>query len=81
MQWLWGAVCSPAQWLLFWHQRAPVTPPCSPFLLPLEDSSLTSDWGEEEENDESFGADVLDLTGTAECHNHTCPVELQSLDK
>ncbi|KAJ6654430.1 hypothetical protein lerEdw1_007023 [Lerista edwardsae] len=82
MQWLWEAVCSPAQWLLFWHQSAPVTPPRSPFLLPLEDSSLTSDWGEEEENDEeSFGADVLDLTGTAECHNRTCPVELPSLDK
>lgn len=82
MQWLWGAVCSPAQWLLFWHQSAPVTPPCSPFLIPVEDSSLTSDWGEEEENEEdSFGEEVLDLTGTTEYHNFTCPVELQSLDK
>ncbi|XP_062993321.1 membrane-associated tyrosine- and threonine-specific cdc2-inhibitory kinase [Elgaria multicarinata webbii] len=79
MQWLWGAVCSPAHWLLFWHQNVPVTPPHSPLLPPLEDSSLSSDWGEEEE--ESLGEDVFELTETAGCHNHTCPAELQSSHK
>ncbi|XP_058039877.1 membrane-associated tyrosine- and threonine-specific cdc2-inhibitory kinase [Ahaetulla prasina] len=73
MQWLWGALCGPAQWLLFWHKTVPVTPPHSPFLLPLENSNLSSDWGEEE--------DILELSEISNRHNHTCPVELQSLDK
>ncbi|XP_061444419.1 membrane-associated tyrosine- and threonine-specific cdc2-inhibitory kinase [Rhineura floridana] len=83
MQWLWGAVCSPAHWLLFWHQNVPVTPPHSPLVLPLEDSSLSSDWGEEEDEDdeESLGGDVFELTEIARRHNNTCPVELQSSDK
>ncbi|KAK9395389.1 PKMYT1: Protein kinase membrane associated tyrosine/threonine 1 [Crotalus adamanteus] len=63
IQWLWGALCSPAQWLLFWHQTVPVTPPHSPFLLLLENNSLSSDWGEEDEGDEeSLGKAVLDLS-------------------
>ncbi|XP_053116440.1 membrane-associated tyrosine- and threonine-specific cdc2-inhibitory kinase [Hemicordylus capensis] len=77
MHWLWEAVWSPAHWLLFWHQSLPVTPPHSPFLLPLEDSSLSSDWGEEEE---SLGEDFLELTETAGHHNCTCPVGLQPSD-
>ncbi|XP_007424063.1 membrane-associated tyrosine- and threonine-specific cdc2-inhibitory kinase [Python bivittatus] len=82
MQWLWGALCSPAHWLLFWHQTVPVTPPHSPFLLPLENSSLSSDWGEEDEGDEeTLGEDVFELSEISERHNHTCPVELQSSDK
>ncbi|XP_044303887.1 membrane-associated tyrosine- and threonine-specific cdc2-inhibitory kinase [Varanus komodoensis] len=79
MQWLWATVCIPANWLLFWHHNVPVTPPHSPFILPLEDSSLSSDWGEEEE--ESLGEDIFEITDTHGHHNHTCPVKLQSSDK
>ncbi|XP_054850682.1 membrane-associated tyrosine- and threonine-specific cdc2-inhibitory kinase [Eublepharis macularius] len=84
VQWLWGTVCSPAHWLLFWHQNVPVTPPHSPFPCPLEDSSLSSDWGEErdeDENDGSLGEDVFELTEASGLHNHTCPVELWPVEK
>ncbi|CAI5790592.1 membrane-associated tyrosine- and threonine-specific cdc2-inhibitory kinase [Podarcis lilfordi] len=81
MQWLWGSVSSPVHWLLFWHRNIPVTPPNSPLVLPPEDSSLSSGWGEEEEDaEESLGEDVFELTETVGRHNHTCP-ELQSSDK
>ncbi|XP_026533351.1 membrane-associated tyrosine- and threonine-specific cdc2-inhibitory kinase [Notechis scutatus] len=79
MQWLWRAVCSPTQWLLFWHPTVPATPPHSPYLLPLENSS---EWdGENKGDEESLGEDVLEPSEISERHNHTCPVKLQSLDK
>ncbi|XP_042331312.1 membrane-associated tyrosine- and threonine-specific cdc2-inhibitory kinase isoform X2 [Sceloporus undulatus] len=83
MQWVWETVCSPAHWLLFWHQNVPVTPPHSPLVLPLQDSSLSSDWGEEEDGniEESLGEDGFLLSGTVGHHNHTCPVELHSSDR
>ncbi|KAH0626584.1 hypothetical protein JD844_001651 [Phrynosoma platyrhinos] len=83
MQWVWETVCSPAHWLLFWHRNVPVTPPHSPLVLPLQDSSLSSDWGEEEDEniEESLGEDVFELSGTVGHHNRTCPVELHSSDR
>ncbi|XP_060111328.1 membrane-associated tyrosine- and threonine-specific cdc2-inhibitory kinase [Heteronotia binoei] len=84
LQWFWGTVCSPAHWLLFWHQDIPVTPPHSPFPFPLEDSSLSSDWGEErneEKGNESLDEDVFEQMKGSGHHNHTCPVELWPADK
>nr|XP_020666278.1 membrane-associated tyrosine- and threonine-specific cdc2-inhibitory kinase [Pogona vitticeps]XP_020666279.1 membrane-associated tyrosine- and threonine-specific cdc2-inhibitory kinase [Pogona vitticeps] len=83
MQWLWNTLCSPAHWLFFWHRNVPVTPPHSPCLLPLEDSSLSSGWGEEEEEDieESLGEDVFELIETSEHDNCIYPVDLQSSDR
>lgn len=82
MQWLWNTLCSPAHWMLFWHRNVPVTPPHSPLLLPLEDSSLSSGWGEEEDDaEESLGEDVFELTETSECHNGLYPVDLQPSDR
>ncbi|XP_048373602.1 membrane-associated tyrosine- and threonine-specific cdc2-inhibitory kinase [Sphaerodactylus townsendi] len=81
VQWLWGTMCSPAHWLLFWHRNVPVTPPHSPFAFLMEDSSLSSDWGEENDDDESLGEDVFEISEASEHHSRICPVELRSADK
>ncbi|XP_070586445.1 membrane-associated tyrosine- and threonine-specific cdc2-inhibitory kinase-like [Erythrolamprus reginae] len=81
MQWLWGILFSPAKRLLFWQKTVPVTPPHSPFFPPLENSSLSSDWGEDEDDKEAVGKDVLEVLELSKQDNHTCPVELQTLDK
>ncbi|XP_074854502.1 membrane-associated tyrosine- and threonine-specific cdc2-inhibitory kinase [Carettochelys insculpta] len=80
VRWLWAALCLPARWLSSWRRSVPVTPPCSPLLATLLDSSFSSDWDEEEE-DGSPGEDVFEVSGVCGRHNRTCPGELPSQDK
>ncbi|XP_075784852.1 membrane-associated tyrosine- and threonine-specific cdc2-inhibitory kinase isoform X1 [Pelodiscus sinensis] len=80
VHWLWHTLCLPARWLSSWHRSMPVTPPCSPLLATLLDSSFSSDW-EEEEEDGSLGEDVFEVSGICGRHNQTCPGELLSQDK
>uniref|UniRef100_A0A8C3FE32 Membrane-associated tyrosine- and threonine-specific cdc2-inhibitory kinase n=1 Tax=Chrysemys picta bellii TaxID=8478 RepID=A0A8C3FE32_CHRPI len=83
VRWLWAALCLPARWLSSWRRSVPVTPPCSPLLATLLDSSFSWDEEEEEEEEEdgSLGEDVFEVSGVCGRHNRTCPGELLSQDK
>lgn len=83
MRWLWAALCLPARWLSSWRCSVPVTPPCSPLLATLLDSSFSWDEEEEEEEEEdgSLGEDVFEVSGVCGRHNRTCPGELLLQDK
>ncbi|CAM4562267.1 membrane-associated tyrosine- and threonine-specific cdc2-inhibitory kinase isoform X1 [Caretta caretta] len=81
VRWLWAALCLPARWLSSWRCSVPVTPPCSPLLATLLDSSFSWDEEEEEEEDGSLGEDVFEVSGVCGRHNRTCPGELLLQDK
>ncbi|XP_038260683.1 membrane-associated tyrosine- and threonine-specific cdc2-inhibitory kinase [Dermochelys coriacea] len=81
VRWLWAALCLPARWLSSWRCSVPVTPPCSPLLATLLDSSFSWDEEEEEEEDGNLGEDVFEVSGVCGRHNRTCPGELLLQDK
>ncbi|KAG6922637.1 protein kinase, membrane associated tyrosine/threonine 1, partial [Chelydra serpentina] len=83
VRWLWAALCLPARWLSSWRLSVPVTPPCSPLLATLLDSSFSWDEEDEEEEEEdgSLGEDVFEVSGVCGRHNRTCPGELLLQDE
>ncbi|XP_067421808.1 membrane-associated tyrosine- and threonine-specific cdc2-inhibitory kinase [Emydura macquarii macquarii] len=82
VRWLWAVLCLPACWFSSWRHSVPVTPPCSPLLATLLESSFSSDWDEEEEDEDgSLGEDVFEVSGVCRRHNRTCPGELLPQDE